>query len=62
MGKRLSAENKDDEARFAWAVADALLADLNSFGIGVNQAYDTARSYSRVRLTTYLLVLTQVKF
>ena len=47
MGKRLSADNKDDEARFAWAVADALLADLNSFGIGVNQAYDTARSYSR---------------
>tara|TARA_E500000305_G_scaffold111202_1_gene121966 strand:- start:1041 stop:4862 length:3822 start_codon:yes stop_codon:yes gene_type:complete len=47
MGKRLSADNKDDEARFAWAVADALLADLNSFGMGVNQAYDTARSYSR---------------
>ena len=47
IGKRLSADNKDDEARFAWAVADALLADLNSFGIGVNQAYDTARSYSR---------------
>ncbi|MGB1652031.1 MAG: hypothetical protein ACPHEP_13465, partial [Acidimicrobiales bacterium] len=47
MGKRLSADNKDDEARFAWAVADALLADLNSFPIGVNQAYDTARSYSR---------------
>ncbi len=47
MGKRLSAENKEDEARFAWAVADALLADLNSFDIGVSRAYDTARSYSR---------------
>ena len=47
MGKRLNAGGFNDEARIANEMADAMLADLNSFGIGVNQAYDTARSYSR---------------
>jgi hypothetical protein len=47
MGRRLSADGKNEEARLAYEMADAMLADLNSLGIGENQAYDTARSFSK---------------
>jgi hypothetical protein len=47
MGRRLSAAGLNEEARVANEMADAMLADLNSMGVGVSQAYDTARSYSR---------------
>ena len=47
MGRRLNAAGLNEEARVAHNMADAMLADLNSMGIGVSQAYDTARSYSR---------------
>ena len=47
MGKRLAAAHKQDESRWAYEMADAFLADLNGLDIGVSQAYDTARSFSR---------------
>jgi hypothetical protein len=47
MGRRLNAAGLNEEARIANEMADAMLADLNSMGVGVSQAYDTARSYSR---------------
>ena len=47
MGRRLNASGLNEEARIANQMADSMLADLNSMGIGVSQAYDTARSYSR---------------
>ncbi len=47
MAKRLNAAGFSEEARIANEMADAMLSDLNSFGIGLNQAYDTARSYSK---------------
>ena len=47
MGKRLSANNLPDEARWAYEMADALLADLNGLEVGVSQMYDTARSFSK---------------
>tara|TARA_R110000803_G_scaffold192075_1_gene254822 strand:+ start:642 stop:4775 length:4134 start_codon:yes stop_codon:yes gene_type:complete len=47
MGRRLNAAGLNEEARVANEMADAMLADLNSMGVGVSQAYDTARSYSR---------------
>jgi hypothetical protein len=47
MGRRLAAAGLNEEARVANEMADAMLADLNSMGVGVSQAYDTARSFSR---------------
>jgi len=47
MGRRLNAAGLNEEARVANEMADSMLADLNSMGIGVSQSYDTARSYSR---------------
>jgi hypothetical protein len=47
MGRRLNAAGLNEEARIAHQMADAMLSDLNSMGIGVSQAYDTARSFSR---------------
>ena len=47
MGKRLAANDLPEESAIAYKMADALLADLYSFDVGVSQAYDTARSYSR---------------
>ena len=46
MGKRLSANNYADEARWAYEMADSLLADLNGLDVGVSKKYDTARSFS----------------
>ena len=47
MGRRLAANDLDDESRIAYKMADAMLADLNGMEIGASQAYDTARSFSR---------------
>lgn len=47
MGRRLSAAGYNEEARIANEMADAMMSDLNSMGVGISQAYDTARSYSR---------------
>ena len=46
MGKRLAANNLNDESRWAYEMADSLLADLNGLDIGVSKKYDTARSFS----------------
>ena len=46
-GRELASQGRSEKARMAYEFAEALLADLESFPAGANQAYDTARAYSR---------------
>jgi hypothetical protein len=46
-GRELAAAGRADKARIAYDFAEAILADLDSFPAGTNQAYDNARAYSR---------------
>jgi|DEB0MinimDraft_6_1074348.scaffolds.fasta_scaffold00536_2 hypothetical protein len=46
-GRELAASGQSSKAMVAYEFAEAILADLDSFPAGTNQAYDNARAYSR---------------